>query len=82
MSTQQQIRVGLESSTPILCDKCNNDTFVEVQYLRKISKILLAAPDDMIVNLPAFACSKCGHVNDSFKFPGKKEELKKEILSP
>lgn len=73
-SNQPMLRVGLESSTPIVCEECNNDTFVEVTYLRKISKLLTGSPQDMVVNIPAFACSKCGHINEQFRLVEPKAE--------
>lgn len=72
---QHQIRISMENSTPITCDSCKNDTFVEVNYLRRISKLLTGSPQDMVMNFPAFACSKCGHINEQFRLP---EENKQE----
>lgn len=76
MQTSHQLRIDLENSKPILCDECENDTFVEVNYLRRISKILTGSPQDMIMNVPAFACAKCGHVNDQFKIKFDEEKPK------
>jgi len=78
-----QLRVGLESSTGISCTECGNDTFHEVVYLRKISKILTGTAEDALIPIPSFACSKCGNVNPEFKmkFPhDKKEEKKSNII--
>lgn len=74
---QHQIRIGLENSTAIICDSCKNDTFVEVNYLRRVSKLLTGAPQDMVMNVPAFACSKCGHVNEQFRMPEEKKQEEK-----
>jgi hypothetical protein len=63
----QNIRVGMDNSTPIVCESCGNDTFREATYLRKISKLLTGSPEDMIVPVPTFTCSKCFHVNEQFK---------------
>jgi uncharacterized Zn finger protein len=63
----QNLRVGLDSSTPIVCESCGNDTFKEAAYLRKISKLLTGSPEDMVVPVPTFVCAKCGHVNESFQ---------------
>lgn len=64
---QAKLKIGLDNSTAIACESCNNPTFKEVTYLRRISKLLTGAPEDMIVPVPAFACAKCDHVNDQFQ---------------
>jgi hypothetical protein len=80
---QQNIRISLENSTAIRCDACNNDTFTEVVYIRRISKLLTGSPEDMIAPMPAFACSKCGHINEQFKLKEpEKEEPKSHIIQP
>lgn len=69
---QSKIKVGLENSTAIVCDECGSQTFKEVTYLRRISRLLTGAQDDMIVPIPAFACSVCNHVNDQFQIKEQK----------
>ena len=64
---EQNVRVGLENSSPIICEACGGDTFSEATYLRKISKLLTGSPEDMIVPVPTFICTKCGHVNTQFQ---------------
>lgn len=66
----QDLRVGLDQSTAIVCEnpECDkNETFNEVVYLRKISKLLTGQAEDAIVPIPTFQCTKCGHVNEQFK---------------
>lgn len=77
----QNLRVGLDSSTPIVCESCGNDTFKEAAYLRKVSKLLTGSPEDMIVPVPTFVCVKCNHVNEGFqlKEPKSKPEDQKII---
>lgn len=77
-----QLRVGLESSTGISCTECGNDTFIEVTYLRKISKLLTGTAEDALIPIPTFACAKCNNINPEFKmnFPGKKEPAKSDII--
>ena len=76
----QNLRVGLDSSTPIVCEECGNDTFKEVAYLRKISKLLTGSPEDTVVPLPTFACSKCNHVNESFQLKDSKPKKDEEKI--
>jgi len=67
-----KIRLGLDSSTAIVCEACNNDTFIEAQYLRKVSKLLTGSPEDMVMPVPTFLCAKCHHTNENFKLPEQK----------
>jgi predicted Zn-ribbon and HTH transcriptional regulator len=67
MEQSQQLTNALSNSTAIVCQSCQNPTFIEVTYLRKISKILTGNKDDTLIPVPTFACSKCGCVNDEFK---------------
>ena len=75
----QNLRVGLDSSTPIVCESCGNDTFREAAYLRKVSKLLTGSPEDMIVPVPTFVCSKCNHVNEGFQLKTSAKEDQKII---
>lgn len=67
MDQAQQLASALSHSTGITCQSCENDTFVEVTYLRKISKMLTGNKDDTLIPVPTFACAKCFTVNDEFK---------------
>lgn len=81
MMDSPKIRVGLENSTAILCEACGNDTFVEANYLRKISKLLTGSAEDMVVPMPTFLCSKCSHINSGFAIPEEKSAEPKIKLS-
>jgi hypothetical protein len=35
--------------------------------MRKISKLLLGSPSDMMVPYPIFSCRDCGHINEEQK---------------
>jgi hypothetical protein len=56
-----------KNSTPIKCESCENETFVEVVFLRKISKLLTGQPQDTVIPIPTFKCSSCNHINKDFK---------------
>ena len=62
-----QLNISLDKTTAIVCDKCGNETFDQVLFLRKASKFLTGAPQDTLYPLPTFACSKCGHINTDFQ---------------
>ena len=69
---QSKLKVGLENSTAIVCEECESQTFKEVTYLRRISRLLTGSPEDMIVPIPAFACTSCNHVNEQFELKDQK----------
>jgi hypothetical protein len=76
----QQLRVGLENSTAILCEACGNSTFKEASYLRKISRLMAGTPDDVIMPVPTFICAKCAHVNSQFQIREEKTEEPLNII--
>lgn len=55
-----------KDTTPIKCEECENETFTEVVFLRKASKLLTGAPQDSVIPVPAFQCSSCSHINKEF----------------
>ena len=64
---QQQISIPLDKTTPIVCEACQNDTFTQVLYLRKVSKFITGDTKDGLYPVPSFACNKCGHINEEFQ---------------
>ena len=57
-----------KNSSAVKCDieDCSSETFTEVVYIRKVSKLVTGAPKDSFVPIPTFQCSKCGHINKEF----------------
>lgn len=65
--TQPQVNVPFSQTTALECENCGSELFQEVLMVRKISKILIGAPQDMLQPLAIFACVKCHHVNEDLK---------------
>ena len=63
---QPQMNVDLSQTTPVSCESCENDTFVQVFKMRKLSALLSPAGKESMIPLQAFACAKCGYVNPGF----------------
>lgn len=63
---QPKVNVSLEQTTPVKCEMCTNQVFVEGMLIRKVSKFLAGTSQDAVTPIPVFACSKCGHVNNDF----------------
>lgn len=68
------VNIPLSKTTPVVCEECGNDTFKQVIYVRKVSKFLVGAPEDIIKPVPTFACDKCSYVNDDFKLNVQEED--------
>ena len=68
---QQQINLNitLDKTTPVTCDECGCETFQEVVLLRKASRFVTGTAQDALIPIPAFACVKCGHVNEDLLPP-------------
>jgi len=63
---QPQMNVDFSQTTAEVCEKCENDTFVQVYKMRRLSALLSPAGQESMIPLQAFACAKCGHVNPGF----------------
>ena len=61
------INVSLDQTTPIVCEECNNETFTQVVFLRKVSRFVIGTAQDGLTPVPSFACAKCSHVNEEFQ---------------
>lgn len=61
MNNMNQPKIDMDQTTPVTCE-CGNEYFIEVISLRKISKLLIGAPDDQLVNVPGLKCTKCDKI--------------------
>jgi uncharacterized Zn finger protein len=61
-----KVNVSLDKTVGIKCESCDSETFQEALMLRKVSKFLTGQPQDGILPIPTFVCTKCGHVNQEF----------------
>ena len=55
--------IDLSKSGVMVCEKCENDTFIMQYVLRKVSALISQTGRPEVVSLPVFACAKCQHVN-------------------
>lgn len=63
------MNVSIKDTTEMTCEECSHNTFVQVFFLRKVSRFVTGTTEDAVVPVNAFACSKCGHVNKEFLPP-------------
>ena len=64
---QQQMQVDISQTTEEVCESCENDTFVQVFKMRKLSALLSPTGQESMIPIQIFACAKCGHVNKGFQ---------------
>ena len=63
---QAQQTIDISKTTPIKCEKCENQTFKQTLLIRKLSALVSPNGQETIVPMAVFACEKCGHVNAEF----------------
>jgi uncharacterized Zn finger protein len=66
MNNAPKLHVSLDKTTAMTCDECGHEVFQEGMMLRKVSKFLTGNPQDGLVPIPVFMCTKCGHINQEF----------------
>jgi len=60
------LNISLDQTQALKCEKCDNPTFNQSFLLRKASRLLTGSPQDALIPIQVFACTKCGHVNNEF----------------
>ena len=63
---QIQQTVDVSQTTPVKCDKCENQTFKQTLLIRKMSALVSPNGQEAIIPVQVFACEKCGNVNAEF----------------
>ena len=63
---QTQQTIDVSQTTPLKCEKCENQTFKQTMLLRKLSALVSPNGQETLIPVAAFACEKCGNVNSEF----------------
>ena len=64
MNNQQpQMKVDFNQTLPEECEKCGNDTFVQVFKIRTLSALLSPSGQKTVIPIQMFACAECGNIN-------------------
>ena len=66
LEQQQGPRVDISATSPLVCVCCGNETFKEVMYMRKESRLMSGLPTDRLVPIQLIACAKCGELVEDF----------------
>ena len=64
---QAQETIDMSQTTPIKCDKCENQTFKQTLLIRKMSALVSSSGQEMVIPIGVFACETCSHVNTEFE---------------
>ena len=70
---QMQEQIDISKTTPVKCEKCENQTFKQTLLLRRLSALVSPNGQETVIPAAAFACEKCGHVNSEFSDIGATE---------
>jgi hypothetical protein len=65
MQQQQGPQVNILATTPLECG-CGNQSFKEIMFLRKESRLMSGLPEDRLVPIQLIACDKCGELVEDF----------------
>lgn len=63
---QPGLNVDFSQTTAEVCEKCENETFIQVYQMRKLSALLSPTGTEAMIPIQVFACAKCGHINKGF----------------
>ncbi len=62
LAMQKMIMDNMGGAETILCEKCNNGTFVEVTVLKRFSPLITQASKPMVIPIPVLSCNSCGTI--------------------
>ena len=63
---QPQMNIDFSQTSAETCESCENETFVQVYQMRKLSALLSPTGQEAMIPIQVFACAKCGHINEGF----------------
>jgi len=65
---QQGPKIDITKTVPMKCDTvdCDSDMFMSAMKFRKVPKLLAGTPEDQIIPVQVFFCTKCGQVPKEF----------------
>ena len=63
---QPQMNIDFSQTTAEVYEKCENNTFVQVYQMRKLSALLSPTGQPTMIPMQVFTCAKCGYINSAF----------------
>ena len=58
--------IDLTHAKTLECEKCQCKGFKQTMMLKRLSALVSPNGQESIVPVMAFACDKCGHINEEF----------------
>lgn len=56
-------QVSIKQSKEVECKNCGYSIYIQSVHLRKIPKMLVGAPQDVLIPVDVFLCGNCGELN-------------------
>lgn len=63
----KKLNIDINNTKPFKCPECGNDIFMLVYKFRTVSKLLAGTPEDQMIPLQTFVCTKCGLIPPEFE---------------
>ena len=63
---QAQLNINPDDLTDVICEECDNQTFVQVFLFKSLSAVLAPTGKKTIVPMQVFKCDECKHINKEF----------------
>jgi len=77
-TTEAQPSFDVKLTTPLVCERCKGESFIEALMFRKVSPILTKTGKAALLPIQTMACLNCGLVPSEF-IPS---ELKDSLITP
>jgi len=62
-----KVNIDMSQTTVETCEKCKNETFQQIYYMRKLSALLSPIGQETMIPVQVFACANCNYVNKGFQ---------------
>ncbi len=63
----EKLKINPSDLTSVTCESCQNDTFEEAYFLKRVSALISPDGQEKFVPVPTFKCTKCSHINAQFR---------------
>jgi hypothetical protein len=61
-----QMNIDFSQTTAEICESCENETFIPVFKIRKLSALLSPTGKQSLIPMQVYACAKCNNINSTF----------------
>ena len=65
--TPPQEQIDISKTETIQCEECNNASFIQTFFLKRMSALMSPTGKEAIIPIQAFGCDSCGHINKEFQ---------------